>query len=238
MRKEPFGVGDFVHTLKRGGRGADIVLDSFDSWRFLQMLYHFNDAIHRENWYRDLEKAGLDHSLKRPDWWGEQKPVVKVAAFTLLDNHFHLLLKEIREGGITDFMQRLGLSMTKHFNERYDEKGSIFQGPYKSVTVTSDAQLRYLSVYIMVKNTFEMYPEGGLKGAFEDFEKAWEWAIQYPYSSLADYAGVRNSPIIDKDVLGEIFPTGEAFKKFARGSLAAYETSFKGVIEGLFLEQA
>ena len=57
--------------------------------------------------------------------------------------------------------------------------------------------------------------QGGIKKAVKEFDKAYEFAINYPYCSLADYAGKRNSPIIKKELLGELFPTPEQYKEFA-----------------------
>ncbi len=236
MRKEPYTVGSIVHAIKRGSRGLEIVLDGGDRWRFLLMLRHLNDVYQSKNWFRDIWKEDLVETMERPSFWPEQEKLVHILAFTLLDNHFHLLLKEIKDGGITEFMHRLGTSMSKQFNDRYDGKGSIFQGPFRSVTVESDKQLRYLAVYIMVKNTFEMYPDGGLSGALTDFEKAWQWAVEYPYSSLGDYVGTRNSPILDKDILGEVFTTPEQFKDFAKDSMEHYQEKMKTNLKDMILE--
>lgn len=60
------------------------------------------------------------------------------------------------------------------------------------------------------------YMIGGLKKAAEEFDEAFDSAINNPFCSLADYAGDRKSPIIDKDLLGELFPNKRDYKKFAR----------------------
>ena len=213
MRKEPFDVGSFVHIIKRGSRGLPLVRDDSDRWRFLLILNHFNDESISENWFRDLMDEKIAHTLLRPKSWPRQNKLVKILCFSLLDNHFHLLLKEIIDGGVSKFMHKLGIGMTKAFNEKYKEKGSLFQGAYHSKTIDTDVYLRYVSVYIQVKNSFEMYP-GGIKKVLDNFDLAYDWATKYPYCSLGDYAGIKKSPIIDKDLLGEIF-TPREYKTFA-----------------------
>ena len=136
MRKEPYGVGSFIHVIKRGTRGLPIVRDKKDRERFLYILAHSNDVFEPENWFRDISVEGRP-SFERPVSWPEQQKIVRIHAFCLLTNHFHLLLEEITEGGTAKFMQRVGTTMTKHFNEKYREKGSMFQGSYKSRTITS-----------------------------------------------------------------------------------------------------
>ena len=112
-------------------------------------------------------------------------------------------------------MKKLGQSMTNHFNNKYKSRGSIFQGAYKGKTINNDEYLRYVAVYIMVKNAFELFP-GGLKKAVENFELAWKFAVEYPFGSLADYVAGRTSPIINRDILGEIFYKPSELKSFAR----------------------
>lgn len=236
MRKEPYSVGSIVHVIKRGARGLQIVNDSGDRWRFLLILRHLNDKHQPKDWLRDILREDLVKTTQRPSFWPEQEHLTKILAFTLLDNHFHLILKETEDGGITEFMKRLCISMAKSFNERYEEKGSLFQGPFKSVTVKTDRQIQRLAVYIMVKNTLEMYPEGGLGKALKEPDLAWWWAVSYPYSSLGEYAGDRETGIISKDVLGEIFDTPEVFREFAFQFIKEYQNKLPNSLEGLTLE--
>ena len=127
-------------------------------------------------------------------------------------------------------MQSLGISMSMSFNEKYNTSGSIFQGPYKSKTISTDEYLKRVAVYIMVKNSFELFP-GGLEKAMENFDKAWQGSLDYPFSSLADYGAGRNSPIVDKGILGQLFKTPQEFKKFARDTMygRTFSTSEKQI---------
>lgn len=221
MRKEPFIIGDYVHILKRGAKKLPIVKDASDRWRFLKILCHLNDEFISERWEEDIEdnKPHTGGIFNRPDFWPEEKPLVMILAYTLMPNHFHILAKEIVEGGIARFMQKLGNSMTGHFNLKYKESGSIFQGSYKARCVKSDEYLRYLAVYIMVKNVFELHPNG-IGCAARNFEKAFDWASNYQFSSLIDYINpsqVRPAQkIIRKEILSQIFSSQKDFKNFAR----------------------
>lgn len=213
-----FEVGSYGHIYNRGNRKQPIVIDAKDRWHFLQVLYYLNHMTKMANPFRelrDLLKADFNNLLVWPDRLGKQLPLVKILVFKLKGNHFHLLLKQETEDGIRVFMQRAGTAIAKRFNERYQEVGRLFQGRYKARLVETDEYISYLSVYIQVKNAFEEYP-GGLEKALKEFNKAYEWAVKDPYNSLGDYAGKRNSPIIDKDVLGKMFPTPESYKNFAK----------------------
>ena len=67
----------------------------------------------------------------------------------------------------------------------------------------------------MVKNPFELYA-GGLDAAIRRFDDAYEWASRYVYASLMEYADKREAPFIEKDILGELFLSPNAFKRHAR----------------------
>ncbi len=222
MYREKITIDSFIHVYNRGNRKQEIVRENKDKWHFLEILYYLNDEFVSANPFREIEDPLMTVINRpfsgRPDFWPERKPLVKILCFSLMNNHYHLFLKEIREGGTSLFMKRFGTSMAKYFNIKYREQGRLFQGPYKTKVVTEEMYFKYLSVYIQVKNVFEMYP-GGYEKAISEFDKAYEWAIKYPYCSLADYAGLRNSPIIDKDILGELFESSEEYKEFARQCL-------------------
>jgi len=224
MRKEPFGVGDFVHVYNRGNKKQAIVKDERDRRHFLQMLFYFNTEITPPNPFHNL-KTKLRFNLNEfswPDHWVSRKPIVKILVFILMRNHFHLILEEVTENGIAKFMQRIGTGMTMYHNTKYQDAGRLFQGSYKAKTVDKNLYLKYLSVYIQVKNCFELY-EGGFKAAIKDFDKAYTWAVEFPYGSLAQYYGKIAMPIVDKSLFLEIFPAPNNYKSFAKECLVDLE---------------
>ena len=219
MRVEPYTKDSIVHVIKRGARGLPLIRNVADQTRFVQLLCYANDEYRDEFWEKSVEGIGF---LERPDAWPEKRPLVDILAWTLLPNHFHLVLKAHSDGSISKFMQKMCGSMTTHYNAKYGERGSLFQGAYRGRTAEmhGDDYLRLLAVYVMVKNVFEMY-SGGLQNALEHFEEAYRWAITYPYSSLSFYAGKRSmtSRLVTPDIFGEIFLSPKEFKIFARECL-------------------
>jgi REP element-mobilizing transposase RayT len=185
MRKEPFGVGSFVHVYKRGTRRMDIVRDDADRWRFLKLLRYLNDANVPRNWERDINKDHIRDGFKRPTQWKSAEPYVSIVAYCLMDNHFHLLLQERIDGGVAKLMQRLCTSMASTYNLKYQETGTLFQGSYHARTIQDDAQLQHLAAYIHVKNPFQRYP-GGIKKAIEEYDAAYEWAVRDPFCGLGE----------------------------------------------------
>ncbi|HVW83016.1 MAG TPA: hypothetical protein VHC68_03705 [Candidatus Paceibacterota bacterium] len=104
MRVEPHDVGSFLHITKRGARGAEIVRDESDRIGFTRSLFYLNDTYSDENWRKSLSGLGM---FERPADWPEREPLVRIHAWTLMPNHFHILAEQIRDGGVAKFMQRL-----------------------------------------------------------------------------------------------------------------------------------
>lgn len=234
MRIEPYAIDSIIHVTKRGVRGMDIVRDSDDRWRYVRSLLLLNDTYMDPNWHREAARIGI---FERPTHWPEREPLVRILAWTLLSNHFHLLLQEIREGGTAKFMQRLGGSMSLCFNLKYKEKGSIFQSAYHGRVIESDAHLSYLAFYILIKNVLEMYP-GGLRAALANFDDAWEWATRYPFSSLSGIISGKQSPITDdiEGLMAEIIGQGNSFKKEASELLEVHMASRGEEFKTIMLE--
>lgn len=223
MRVEPFGADSIMHVVQRGTRGMDIVRDTADRQRFVKSLYYLNDTYTDANWHKTVARLPL---LERPIHWPESEPLVRILAWTLLSNHFHLLLQEIREGGTAKFMQRFCGSLSMCFNKKYSEKGRLFQSSYHGRTVSEDRHFNYLAFYILIKNTLEMYP-GGLMAAHADFDNAWEWSKSYPYSSFCQTVSGSTSAIMgDTDgLIPSVIGTGNMFKQEAKDLLELHMAS-------------
>lgn len=234
MRVEPYSIDSIVHITKRGTRGMDIVCDIEDRRRFVRSLFLLNDTHSDPNWHR--ETAGIP-LFERPTHWPEREPIVRILAWTLLSNHFHVLAQEIREGGAAKLMQRLGGSMSLCYNLKYEGKGSIFQSAYHCRVVDNDAHFNYLAFYILIKNVLEMYP-GGLKIALTHFNDAWEWATQYPFSSFQGIISGKQNPIVDDPdgLLAGIIGSGDTFKEEARKLLEMHMNTRGDDFEDIMLE--
>lgn len=237
MRKEPFSINNYVHVFNRGNKKMSIVRTNKDREHFLQMLYYFNTEETPINLFQELNRLKLLrfdlNNLPWLDGWPSRNPIVSIISFTLMENHFHLLLKEIKEGGISKFMQKLGTGATMYYNTKYQESGRLFQGAYKARCVDEDLYLKYVSVYIQVKNVLELYP-GGLEKAVKQFDKAYNWATNYPYSSLGDFAGVQKRGVVDVDILSELFPNPKEYKEFARDYILNIDLDEK--LEGVIVK--
>jgi putative transposase len=115
------------------------------------------------------------------------EPLVDVLEFTLMPNHFHMSLREIREGGISQYMQKMG-GYSTYFNKQYDRVGPLFQSRFKAVHIKNDIQWNNVFVYIHTNPVALWEPD------WKDFKveapgKAVKKLEEYWASSYNDYIG-------------------------------------------------
>jgi putative transposase len=118
---------------------------------------------------------------------------VSIGAWCLMDNHFHFILKEETDGGISKFMQKLSTGYTMYFNIKYQRTGSLFGSRFKSKHIDNDNYLRHLFAYVHL-NPLDINFSGWkeeIKTNQYTKEKSKEWRDfleNYKYSSFYEYS--------------------------------------------------
>ena len=110
--------GGIHHVMNRGVDRADIFTDDADRRWFVRLLGEACVA------------AG-----------------VRVVAYCLVRNHFHLVLR-CPNGGLSEAMWRLTAEYARVFNHRHERTDSLFGGRFKSKLVESDEYLVHLLRYV------------------------------------------------------------------------------------------
>lgn len=194
-RHAPFTVGEWYHCYNRSIEKRISFEDSRDYHRFLEILYLANDKSPLRRNDLGIRKFEEVFSIHR----GEK--LVTIGAFCLMPSHFHLVLKEVSQGGITTFMRKLGTAYTLYFNARYKREGNLFLKPFQSIHVSSE---RYpLLINYVHSNPTVLYEPEWKTGHVVDHQYVGEHLAAYPYSSLSAYYGVptTTSALLDTEIL-------------------------------------
>jgi putative transposase len=131
----------------------------------------------------------------------------------MMDNHFHMLVRQKEENGITNFMRKLGTGYTNYFNKKYERNGALFQGRFKSVHIENESHLMYLPIYIHL-NPLDFDFKEWRNGKIENPTGAINFLNNYRWSSYMDYTGKKNFPsLINKDFLLNRLGNEENFTK-------------------------
>jgi len=197
MRKTTFAIDEYYHIYNRGVDKRAIFNNDSDRYRFLKLLYlcnsdkpfHFKDLVPGEEFY--YEK-------------GEK--LVDIITYCLMDNHFHLILRETTEKGISTFMHKLGVSYTMYFNKVNDRKGVLFENNFNDRHLDTDEYLKYVFAYIHL-NPIKIIDANWKKNGISDLKKAQDFINRYQFSSYPDYLGSnrKESCIINPKSLPEYF---------------------------------
>lgn len=142
MRKHPFVDNSYHHVYNRGTDKRNIFKSKKDIERFLvcMKLFLYSKPVGS---VRDAIKLTDFGRLER----GEK--IVSIVEYCLNPNHFHLVLKQEAEGGISEFMKRLQGGYTKYFNEKYKRSGVLFQGKFKSSYIEKEGYFELILAYVM-----------------------------------------------------------------------------------------
>ena len=192
-RRVPFQIDEWYHCYNRGIDKRTVFESEDDAERFLQLLYLANSP--EEVRLCDLSSS-TDKILERP----RARTLVSVGAYCLMPNHYHLLLKEIADGGISRFMQKLGTAYAMYFNLKHERAGNLFMKPFRSKHVGEDRYFQRVVNYIHC-NAAELFEPGWKKGVVRDFNRFERNMRSYKYSSFQDYSGERRklSAILSED---------------------------------------
>jgi len=209
MRKEIIIEGEYYHILNRGNNKQAIFNDKRDMARFLFLIIYLQSPKSFYNLGRQIscfiKNGTFNVSDKEVDEIVENR-YVELVSFSLMPNHFHLIVREVRKGGISDYMKRVLGGYTMYYNAKYKTSGHhLFQGPFKDIHIKDDPQLLYLSAYIH-NNVREL--------------KNWTKAeYLYPWSSFQDYVNKnRWGELLKIDIIKDQFSNSQEYKLFVQKS--------------------
>lgn len=191
MVRLQFDIDHLYHVYNRGVEKRDIFLKDKDYLRFVVNLYEFNNSDPVFNFGRNLNSSLIEVRLQSE----RKKPLVEILAFCLMPNHYHLIIKQLVENGVTEFMRKLGTGYTNYFNLRYQRVGPLFQGKFKAVLLEREQHLQHLPHYIHLNPLGLIVPEWK-NGNIKDVGKAIKYLEKYRWSSLQQYLGIRNFPTV------------------------------------------
>lgn len=190
-----FAVGEIYHCYNRGVDKRITFNTRTDYERFVELLFLCNDKNPKQR----SNLGGISHgeifNIKRG------MPLVSIGAYALMPNHFHLLLQEVVDGGISTFMGMVGNSYTKYFNIKNARNGNLFIKPFLSRHIVNDQHFSHIAQYIHL-NIVELFEPNWKNGRLSSVLELEKTLIKYSYTSLPDYFGKNR---IENKLLNEKF---------------------------------
>lgn len=201
MRSTTFTTDCYYHIYNRGVEKRVIFQDTKDYQRLLLSLEEFNNP-----------EPG--HISTRPIYEATpRRKLVEILGYCLMPTHYHLLLKQINDTGITQFMHKLGTGYTMFFNKRWSHSGVIFESTFKAKIIENDDYLIHLSRYIHL-NPLEIIEPHWKEEGIKDTEKTKKFLAEYRWSSYPFYIKKLNSEIIPIEPIEKILQRVSNYEKF------------------------
>lgn len=189
-RKATLYTGEIYHVFNRSIAEFRILNDATEFSRMLQVIkyYQINNEIKLSD-FLELEmvlKNGFDGFLKiiSPD----KVKRVQIIAYCLMPTHFHLVLKQLTDNGISTYLRNLQNSYSHYFNTKHRRRGPLWESKYKNVLVTNDEQLNHLVRYLHLNPS-----AAGLVKKPED----WHFSSYKEYLSKIDNSICQFSDLLD-----------------------------------------
>lgn len=168
------------HIFNRGVEKRNVFTDTKEYTRFLEVIRYYQQ-IHPQIKFSQANREERENL--------SEGKLIEVVAYCLMPNHFHLLLKQLNDNGISTFIRRLINSYTRYFNTKNERIGPLFQGPFKAVGIESDEQLFHVTRYIHLNP---------LAGHLVKDLRSFKW------SSYLEYLGLGNNRLCEKEKIEQL----------------------------------
>lgn len=194
MRKDPLITGLYYHIYNRGVDKRDIFMNKADLNRFALSVKEFNTKEPTGS-IKDIMFGKKQYSGVQPP-----NPLVSIVCYCFNPNHFHFIVKQEVDGGISEFFKRLSGGYTGYFNLVHKRNGALFQGRFKSKLIDDDAYFLKIRPYVHLNNLMHDIPK----------EK-----MNLVLSSKKEYDANNFTLVSEKEAkdLLEFYGSNESFKK-------------------------
>lgn len=186
-----FSENEIYHICNKSIANFGIFKDSFNAKRLIFLLDYYNTQTHPKRFSHALR----DKSYKYQNLLLlKNTPLVKFISYCIMPDHYHILVKILKEGSLSKYINDVEIGFSRFFNLKFDRKGPLWQSRFRAVRIKTDEQLLHVTRYIHLNPT-----TAGLVENPDDWE----------FSSYRDY--ITNKYFL-KEILTEI--TNSDLKKY------------------------
>ena len=232
---------EIYHVVFRAVGDSVVFNNENDYYRGIFSIYEFNNKKQVSIWHRRQQRKAeklKEVVLRSPTpqvfavsetakTLAEEKRdlLVDILAFCFMPNHIHLLVRQLKDNGISQFMQKVGGGYVNYFNKKYDRKGHLFN-QFRAILIKTNEQLENVFVYIHT-NPISLIEPGWKEKGIENPEKVIEFLENYKWSSYQDYINKKNFPsITEREFMLKVMGGEQGCKEAVKGWIT-YKKEFK-----------
>lgn len=200
VRKIVFLNDAYYHVFNRGIDRRVTFTNKREYIRAKELLHFYQFATIPLRFSR-FTQLPIDQQQEHLNTMIRSGKIVDIIAYCFMPNHFHLLLRQKKDKGITTFVSNFINAYTKYFNTKHERLGPLFQGVFKAVFIESDEQLIHLTRYVHLNPI--------ASSLISPIQLA-----TYPWSSYPMYISRANDTIVEKDSIIPILSLVPDYKTF------------------------
>ena len=205
---------EIYHVVSRSVGNTTVFDAEEDFYRGIFSIYEFNNDNRVNIWERRRERAIEKKKLGPTSLTQKNRDMfVEVLAFSFMPNHLHLILRQLKDDGISKFMQKFGTGYANYFNEKHKRQGHLFN-KFRAVHIKDDNQLKTAFVYVHT-NLISMVEPGWKEKGIENPNKVIDFLENNKRHSYMDYLDKKNFPsVTQRDFLSETMGGAEGCKTY------------------------
>lgn len=197
-RLVPLITDEIYHVFNKGIASQPVFTNQSDYQRGENSLFYYKHINPPVKYSRLFSLHKDDRNDLLNQLGKEKQNLVDLLTYCFMPNHFHLLLKQLVDNGISQYLSNFTNSYTRYFNTKYERSGPIFQGKFKAVHIESNEQLLHVSRYIHL-NPYS----ASVVNSIEQLKA-------YPYSSLAKLSTSK----VESNLITDQFKNIDEYNKF------------------------
>lgn len=195
MRKTPFVPGEYYHIYNRTILSVPEFQDNRNAERLALALLLANSTKSTKafEFLRNNKNFSIEDALKITR---EGEKLVDVLCYSIMPDHYHLLVKELKENGISNFIRKCNISVAKYINIKNDRRGTLFESRFNAKHVGTNEYLLHLSLYIHLNPLDIISGKEWRTNNLQNWRATKEKLLEYPWSSLRAYLDSDNKDLI------------------------------------------
>jgi putative transposase len=198
---------EIYHVVSRAVGDTVVFEDEKDFYRGIFSIYEFNNAKRVNIWNRRKQRKKekiVTSDVTTASVTDRRDRFVDVLAFSFMPNHLHLILKQLKNNGITEFMKKVNGGYAKYFNEKYERMGHLFN-KFRAIHIKDDNQLRNAFVYVHT-NLISLVEPGWKEKGIRNPDKVIDFLENNKRHSYMDYLGKKAfSSVTEREFFLKLF---------------------------------
>jgi len=151
IREFPLVNGEVYHIVSKSIAGFKIFRNDSEFTRIKNLLRYYKSERPPLKFSAFMELKDKKEFLQK--YPAKKGNIAQIIAYCFIPTHLHLILKQLKENGISTLMRNILNSYTRYFNIKTKRKGPLWESRFKNIIIKTDEQLLHLTRYIHLNPT-------------------------------------------------------------------------------------